>query len=314
MYQAIQLLIEAQTSQAQGMATLQKMVEQLGAKQVETLPGAKPSSRLTKQTPEDDVEAYLEVFERVATREGWPAAQWANIIAPFLTGDAQRAYQDLDSVRASDYQNVKKAILEVHGHNLATRAQRFNAWNYSSTEPVRSQLAQLRRLARRWLTGGDGPAVVDRVVLDKCVRALPPEAQRWAAQRSPTTIDDLAEALEAYQVAQQMKGTAPPHNRGKEARPERQPRSGTGNQTTPTASFRRAPLSAPFSREDWRCYSCGEKGHIFRNCPVGGEASMPTEPPVSGGCMLAACLASESSNEERLPVKVGDQDTWALLD
>lgn len=121
----MQLLIQAQTKQAEGMATLQAMVAQLGAQRARALPGGTPASRLTKQTPEDDVAAYLDVFERVAAREGWPEAQWAPIIGPFLSGNAQRAYQDLDDVSAADYRTVKDAILQINGHNLAARAQRF---------------------------------------------------------------------------------------------------------------------------------------------------------------------------------------------
>ena len=78
---------------------------------VPQLPHTAPTTFLTKQTSEDDVEAFLEVFERTAEREGWTEDWWAHILAPFLTGDAQRAYQDLGAREAADYTTLKEAIL-----------------------------------------------------------------------------------------------------------------------------------------------------------------------------------------------------------
>ena len=199
---AIRLLIEAQREQYRSVAALQTTVGQLAAQHATALPGARPSSRLTKQTAEDDVEAYLEVFERVAISEGWPAGQWASILAPFLTGEAQRAYQDLDATQAADFPTVKRAILAHHGLTLASRAQRFHSWRYQPEVPIRGQVSQLTRLARGWLMTGEGVTPLERVVIDKCIRSLPADAQRWAAQSQPNTVDELNTLLENFQVAQ----------------------------------------------------------------------------------------------------------------
>ena len=56
-------------------------------------------------------EAYLEIFERTAARERWPADQWGHILAPFLTGEAQLAYRDLTPLQVGHYPTLKRAIL-----------------------------------------------------------------------------------------------------------------------------------------------------------------------------------------------------------
>ena len=66
-----------------------------------------PTSRLTKLGPDDDVEAYLEVFERTARRESWQEDRWAHILPPSLTGPAQQASQDLAPECASQYPALK---------------------------------------------------------------------------------------------------------------------------------------------------------------------------------------------------------------
>ena len=167
-------------------------------------PTAGPTSRLTKLGPEDDVEAYLEVFERTTRRENWPEGQWAHILSPFLTGPAQQASQDLPAKTAGQYPVLKQAILAYYGHNRAARAQRFHEWRFDIRGAVRAQIAQHGRLVRRWLATGEGPSLLDQVVIDNTIRQLPPDARRILAHHHPDTVDDLIRQLENWQVAQQQ--------------------------------------------------------------------------------------------------------------
>ena len=87
----------------ESLALLREAVLHLAQQATRGLPTSAPTSRLTKLGPDDDVEAYLEVFERTARREGWPEDQWAHILSPFHTGPAQQASQVLKPGQASHY-------------------------------------------------------------------------------------------------------------------------------------------------------------------------------------------------------------------
>lgn len=78
--------------------------------------GDKPSAIhvgrfLSKMTADDDPEAFLLTFERTDEREGWPKTQWEGLVAPLLSGESQKAYYDLESAEAGDYEKVKWEIL-----------------------------------------------------------------------------------------------------------------------------------------------------------------------------------------------------------
>ena len=289
---------------------------------------AAPTKRLTKLGPDDDVEAYLEIFERTAARERWPADQWGYILAPFLSGDAQRAYRDLSTAQAAHYPTLKRAILAHYGHSLPAQAQRFHDWVYDPLGSVRSQVSQLVRLAERWLVEGEGPPHLDRLVIDRCIRALPTGAKRWASGNQPRTVNDLVELLENHQVTQRLCGGATPAGGGAgETRTERRGRTPESQRTqapptrapaypNQTIADRRGP-APPTQREEWRCYTCGQTGHLARHCPGAGDVSMPTASPSDrrgGVCLRTTCWSHERTDTPSLPVRVGRHDTHALLD
>ncbi|KAM4049011.1 uncharacterized protein ACNLHF_002267 [Anomaloglossus baeobatrachus] len=157
-----------------------------------------------KLTTEDDVEAYLTTFERTAEREKWPKEQWADLLAPFLAGEAQKAYFDLEPEAAHDFDKLKAEILARLGVTTAVRAQRVHQWTYQPDKPPRSQMFDLIHLTKKWLQPEvlTAPEMVQRIVLDKYLRALPPSLKRWVSHGNPTTADQLVDLVERYSLAE----------------------------------------------------------------------------------------------------------------
>ena len=297
-------------------ADLQKCMQQFLER---TSPDAErprdPGLVITKLSPTDDVQAYLELFERTAAREKWPVADWGSILAPFLTGEAQRVCGDLSLANARDYTKLKEAILAIEGHSLPARAQRFHNWTYNPSLPPRPQVAGLMRLTNRWLTAAGGPPAADRVAIDRCVRALPPDARRYAAQTSPTTVDELVELLEnSYVCTEMMRGSRPENAKtGTEERTGRDRRRQQAKQQSPSRSRDAAPERGPRAQTERRCYVCGKLDHISWSCPDRDrDVSMPSAGPGEG----RPCLHGGSARRApfRLPVRVDGRDTHALLD
>ncbi|KAG8538733.1 hypothetical protein GDO81_022156 [Engystomops pustulosus] len=159
---------------------------------------------LRKLTAEDDVEAFLAVFERTAEREGLQHDQWAEVVAPFLTGDALKAYFDLTQEDALDYKKLKGEILARMGVNVYVRAQRVYQWGFVESRAARSQAYDLLHLVKRWLQPETlTPAqIVERVVVDRFVRTLPVAIQCWVGQGDPGNLDQLVGLVERYIATQ----------------------------------------------------------------------------------------------------------------
>ncbi len=158
---------EALTAIQQAQTTLNAAVTKLC--QRTEVQGRRPQDYLTKMTKDDDVETYFDHFEREAQQERWPRADWANLILPFLTVEAQKACRDLTVHEAANYEVVKRAILAQYGLSLPTKAQRVHSWGYQVNLQARAQVTTLTRMVRSWLEEGDGPTSVERVVIDRCI-------------------------------------------------------------------------------------------------------------------------------------------------
>ncbi|KAM9305662.1 uncharacterized protein PAF06_014251 [Gastrophryne carolinensis] len=194
-----------QEEQRKDRETLKVVLQQL-ASVTERAPGVADATQasirashfLQKMTTADDVEAYLTTFERTAERECWPKEQWAGLLAPFLSGEPQKAYFDLETQDAMDYGKLKKEILTRLGVTVSVRAQRVHTWVYSMDKPPRSQMHDLIHLTKKWLQPEvlTGPQMVERVVMDQYLRSLPVTLRKWVSHGDPKDADQMVEMVE----------------------------------------------------------------------------------------------------------------------
>ena len=273
-----------------------------------------PGAVLTKLNTDDDVIAYLELFERIAARERWPVADWGTILAGFLTGEAQQVCCELTLADARDYQTLKMAILATQGNSLPARAQKVHDWRFNPTQPVRPQISALVRHTHRWLLGDGEVPVVDKVVIDKCIRALPPKAREYASNVSPSSLQRLTELVENYYVTQEMLKsghTETPRTTPDDRRP-REKRRGQGPGEQPPPAQEGAPGRPP-QRGPRRCFICGRPEHIAASCPERNrDVSMASA--VSEGTRHAMHAHSGENARFDIPVKINGQDARAMLD
>ncbi|KAL0163484.1 hypothetical protein M9458_042880 [Cirrhinus mrigala] len=170
---------------------------------------------LPKMTENDDVEYFLQTFEATAIRERWARDEWARLLVPLLTGEAQWAYFMLPTETATNYGELKKEILGRLGLSSICAAQQFHDWNYRPLLPVRTQAAELHRLAQHWLSPGEPTAaqIIERVTIDFFLRALPRSHQQAVGMWNPSTLAEMVEAVELADATQRRDGAerVPPY-------------------------------------------------------------------------------------------------------
>lgn len=98
---------------------------------------------LTKLTSEDDVEAFLLTYERVARYKEWEEKCWVDILTPFMSGEAQRTYYTLLPEQASHYPILKAEILGHCDLPPFSAAAEFHSWSYQPVATLPAQMGSL---------------------------------------------------------------------------------------------------------------------------------------------------------------------------
>ena len=205
--------------------------------------------KLTRLTEADDVEAYLTTFERLMELGRVAEESWTLRLAPQLTGKAQQAYAALSVTDATDYRQVKGAILRRYDISEETYRQRFRNERRKVGEAYRELAARLHELAarlhdlaRKWMAGCDTvDAVLEKLVVEQLASTMPTDLRIWVAERKPANRAEAGRLADDYAQARR-------HIR--QDKPDGEDKSSNG-----TVDVR-------------KCHKCGAEGHFQRNCPV----------------------------------------------
>ncbi len=156
-----------------------------------------------KMGPQDDPEAFLNLFERTAEACGWPQTDWPVRLIPLLTGEAQWAAQQLPVQNLLVYDDLKRAILQRVGRSPEQHRQRFRSLELGENGRPFTMAHQLQDACRRWLLAGESDVeqIIDRVVLEQFIAQLPQKTAQWVQYHRPASLDLAIQLAEDQMVA-----------------------------------------------------------------------------------------------------------------
>ncbi len=318
-----------------------------GPRAVPTAPAPPTHMPVQKMGPQDDPEAFLDLFEKTAEACGWPQTDWPVRLIPLLTGEAQLAAQQLPVQNLLVYDDLKRAILQRVGRSPEQHRQRFRSLELGENGRPFTMAHQLRDACRRWLLAGESDVeqIIDRVVLEQFIARLPQKTAQWVQCHRPASLDLAIQLAEDQMVACHGVGeTLPsvslslsssssfspptflPRSRAG-VLPRAQPRwrGGPAPESAAVRAYAReagsaSPSSAsipvpPGSPRQFlvplkpgpACWRCGDPGHFIDRCPVMEVGTLVRVPD-------APQAAPDQAGGYQIPVSIKGGTYWALVD
>ncbi|XP_078581557.1 uncharacterized protein LOC144864980 [Branchiostoma floridae x Branchiostoma japonicum] len=201
----------------------------------------------------DDLDAFLQRFERFATSNGWKETTWASTLSALLNGTALQVYSRLSDYEARDYNKVKEALMKRYNLTEDGFRAKFRHNQPEKGESPEQFLVRLTKYLDRWVdlskTTRDYESLRDLFVREQFMEACPRDLATHLRERAPQSMTEMAEMAQHFLEA---------HKRELATRVD-------------TVEFKNQ-RDVRFVK---RCYTCNSAEHLARSCPHAKQESSP---------------------------------------
>lgn len=174
-----------------------------------TTSGAKLPKLPTFVNGKDDLDSYLQRFERFAKNNNWDASTWSTSLSALLTGRALDVYSRLSETAAVDYKLLKEALLKRYELTENGFRVRFRGGKPEDGESPEQFITRLNRYLTRWVelseTEKSYEGIRDLFIREQFIVSCPGDLSIYLRERDLKSLDDLAKAAEQFLVAHEKK-------------------------------------------------------------------------------------------------------------
>ncbi|CAN8002617.1 unnamed protein product, partial [Ixodes pacificus] len=154
----------------------------------------------------DDLDAYLQRFERVASSQNWPLAKWALSLSLCLTAEAVTVVGRMTPEESLDYAKVKLSLLQRFRYTTEGYREKFRDGKPEEGETGRQFAARLLGYFDRWIEAGGTPkmyeALRDLIVSEQFLKRCNTKLSIFLKERNFRTLENLVTTADHFLEAQ----------------------------------------------------------------------------------------------------------------
>ncbi|XP_040070203.1 uncharacterized protein LOC115319763 [Ixodes scapularis] len=200
----------------------------------------------------DELDAYIQRFERVATSQEWPREKWALSLSLCLKGEALSVVGRMAADDAMDYAKLKQTLLQRFRYTEEGYRVKFREAKPENSETGRQFSGRLLGYFDHWQemarTKRTYDALRDKIVSEEFLNKFHEKLSIFIKERGCQGLDKLAETADHYLEAQGLV------NLGKK----------TGETDKPTGQVRMSDPQG--AKRNLQCFLCDKQGHRAADC------------------------------------------------
>ena len=209
----------------------------------------------------DDMDTFLQRFERFAKMQKWKPEEWVVSLSPLLTGKGLEVYTNMPDTDVDNYEQLKMALLKRYQLTEEGFRRRFREGKADKGETVFQFVARLRRYFRRWveLSGVERTyeALEDLLVQEQYITTCGQELAIFLRERVPKDVKEMTRLAEQYIEARDIKDES--------ASKLETEAGGACNQPISSECMNHIPENrSPYRRR--QCYICNRSNHVAKDC------------------------------------------------
>ena len=208
----------------------------------------------------DELDTYLERFERYAGDQGWKKEEWASSLSALLTGKALGVYVRLSRDEAKVYDKVKDALLTRYQLTEEGFRMKFRESPPEVGESPGQFLTRIGNYLESWMKLAKAEATFEGlrqlVIMEQFLNMCPKELAVYLKERPMESMDEVAKTSEKFLQAH---GKTLASGQGKrDDRKSQNPQQRTAQQKDSGGKNEKS--------KDRECYNCRRTGHERNQC------------------------------------------------
>ena len=153
----------------------------------------------------DDLDSYLQRFERFARGNSWPEEEWAVSLSALLSGRALDVYSRLPDEVANDYPQLKQALLKRYNLTEEGYREKFRRCSPEKDESPEQFIFRISTYLNQWLKFSNSEqtyqGIKNLIVKEQFINSCPQYLSIYLQERAPSTIEELSKLSEKYLIA-----------------------------------------------------------------------------------------------------------------
>ena len=215
----------------------------------------------------NDVDAYLQRFERYARSQRWDEENWATNLSALLRGKALEVYSWMALDQGTDYEALKRALLRRFRMAEDGFRVKFRSANPDSGEAASQFAIRIENYFTRWVDLSSAEktynGVKDLLLREQFINTIGVPLALYLKERGPSNIDAMTDLAEKYVEAHRGSFSHSSNKRPARPQPTNQRLPASDNNKWFPQKSNRTP---PTQRETRSCYKCHRTGHVARDC------------------------------------------------